>query len=59
MDRNELTTTLANITSGLESSVATGDLGAISNLVAELGRIRTALALEELAVAPQRQVERV
>lgn len=59
MERNELTTTLANITSGLESSVAIGDLGAISNLVADLGRLRTALALEELAVAPQRQVERV
>lgn len=43
MDQEELNTTLANITKGLETSVTTGDLAAISNLVAELGRFRTAL----------------
>ena len=31
MDRNEFTTTLATITTGLEEAVATGDLGAIAN----------------------------
>jgi hypothetical protein len=44
MDRNELTTTLATIATGLETAVAIGDLGAITNLVAELGRLRKAQA---------------
>jgi hypothetical protein len=44
MDHEEMTTALATITTGLEAAVVIGDLGAITNLIADLGRLRKAQA---------------